>query len=277
MRPSGLARRVASAITAVLPAPKQQTAAIRAGKFLARREKAGFMGANLRVRKFVVQRIAIEHWESSLVGVPGRDAARPRLIGADRDSRLLLAAGCRLHWHTGRRRAGAALWRAAKAESVPPPWRQACCLPGNAASSRLPPDYLLLMRMAAASSPSEVAVSLMVPGSPALARTMTSARPLKAFRSGAWKDSKLVASPLSVATISPGPSIWNWMWFFERGTSRPFLSATVTVMKERSWPSVRILSRSACSVSFAAGPVVFMTSVAHFLPFFQATTLSSPG
>src|ERR1019366_620818 len=37
-------------------------------------------------------------------------------------------------------------------------------------------------------------------------RTTTSAGPLNALRSGAGKRSKLVGSPLSVATISPGPS-----------------------------------------------------------------------
>jgi len=65
------------------------------------------------------------------------------------------------------------------------------------------------------------------------------------------------------------PSIWNWMWFFERGTNNPFLSATVTVMNERSWPSARIFSRSACKVSFAAGPVVFIMSVAIFYRFYR--------
>ena len=32
------------------------------------------------------------------------------------------------------------------------------------------------------------------------------------------------------------------MWFFERGTSRPSLSATVTVIKDRSWPSAAIFA-----------------------------------
>src|SRR3954454_16763093 len=56
-------------------------------------------------------------------------------------------------------------------------------------------------------SPSLVAFNVMRPAAPALDRTITNASPLNAFRSLAWNGSKLVASPLSTAAISPGPSI----------------------------------------------------------------------
>jgi len=54
-----------------------------------------------------------------------------------------------------------------------------------------------------ASQTFDAARSVIFPDSPAFARTITRQSPLKAFRSCDWNDSKLVASPLSVATISP--------------------------------------------------------------------------
>ena len=50
----------------------------------------------------------------------------------------------------------------------------------------------------------EVAFRMIGPGWP-VERMTTRQRPLKALRSFDWKGSKVVASPLSVAIISPGP------------------------------------------------------------------------
>ena len=61
------------------------------------------------------------------------------------------------------------------------------------------------METLAAFKPSDVAVSLMFPVCPALERIMARQRPLKALRSSDGNDVKSVGSPLSVATISPGP------------------------------------------------------------------------
>ena len=57
----------------------------------------------------------------------------------------------------------------------------------------------------------DVALILTVPEVPAFARTIARASPLKAFLSLEEKGTKLVGSPLSVATISPGPVISNVM------------------------------------------------------------------
>src|SRR6266849_11111025 len=60
-----------------------------------------------------------------------------------------------------------------------------------------------------------------------------------------------------MATISPGPEISKPTRFFARGTSQPSLSATVTVINERSCPSDLIVPWSAFIDSREAGPVVF--------------------
>src|SRR5690606_3504205 len=72
--------------------------------------------------------------------------------------------------------------------------------------------------------PSLAAVTVILPVSPALVLTIARASPLKAARSGAWNGSKLVGSPLSVATISPGPAMVNRMRLSARGTRTPFAS-----------------------------------------------------
>ena len=63
----------------------------------------------------------------------------------------------------------------------------------------------LRMRRVAVSSPSDSALIVIGPFKSFIARTITRHSPLNALRSFDWNDSKLVASPLSVATISPGP------------------------------------------------------------------------
>src|ERR1017187_8923770 len=123
----------------------------------------------------------------------------------------------------------------------------------------------------------DCAETRIVPGLPARVRTTTSAGPLNALRSGAGKRSKLVGSPLSVATISPGPSIVNFMWSFAPGAIMPAASVAWTVMKERSMPSARTFERSADRASFAGASAVLTVSVAHSLPFLQTTTFNSPG
>src|ERR1017187_7830562 len=108
-------------------------------------------------------------------------------------------------------------------------------------------------------------------------RTTTSAGPLNALRSGAGKRSNLVGSPLSVATISPGPSMVNFMWSFAPGAIMPAASVTWTVMKERSMPSARTFERSADRASFAGASAVLTVSVAHSLPFLRTTTFQLAG
>src|SRR5208282_3488763 len=53
--------------------------------------------------------------------------------------------------------------------------------------------------------PSDLAVTTISPACPVVVRTMTRASPLNAWRCLDWKETRLVASPLSVAIISPGP------------------------------------------------------------------------
>jgi len=90
---------------------------------------------------------------------------------------------------------------------------------------------------------------------------------LKALRRGAWKGSKLVWSPLSVATISPGPESVNVSALSARGAVRPAASVTRTVTKARSRPSARIVARSGLASSAAGACAVFMVSVAQRWPF----------
>ena len=90
--------------------------------------------------------------------------------------------------------------------------------PFNVGVVPAPPDsaeasivvYLVAARLCSVTdapcSVPDCAETRIVPGLPARVRTTTSACPLNALRSGAGKRSKLVGSPLSVATISPGPS-----------------------------------------------------------------------
>lgn len=81
-----------------------------------------------------------------------------------------------------------------------------------------------------------------------LARTITSNFPLKAGRSGEEKTIWQVASPLSVATISPSPSSISQVSRLQAvGTQSPFWSAILTVMKASSCPSFRIVDLSASS------------------------------
>src|SRR5262249_23242199 len=67
--------------------------------------------------------------------------------------------------------------------------------------------YFVFIVVVAFARPSDLAVTVMVPVWPRLALMMARARRLKALRSGKKKMSMSVASPLSVATISPGPVI----------------------------------------------------------------------
>ena len=124
-------------------------------------------------------------------------------------------------------------------------------------------------------NPWDLAVKVIVPGPVAL--TMARQRPLNAFIEVPLKGSRLAASPLSRATISPGPLMEKVTGFLLRGTMSPSLSSTVTVTKERSFPSAAIDARSGVSESLVAGPVVLIVSFAQGLPSLYATAFRMPG
>ncbi|MNY54438.1 hypothetical protein D3C86_1903130 [compost metagenome] len=71
---------------------------------------------------------------------------------------------------------------------------------------------------------------------------------------------------MSVATISPGPSMLNLTGLFAIGAVLPSLSATRKVMKDRSRPSAAICLRSGARSSLAALPTVRTVDVVHSLP-----------
>jgi hypothetical protein len=90
-------------------------------------------------------------------------------------------------------------------------------------------------------SDADSALTLMVPALPFIARIITRQYPLKASRLCEGNGRKSAGFPLSVATISPGPSTLNLIWFFARGAVSPFLSVICMVMKAISLLSALIL------------------------------------
>ncbi len=90
------------------------------------------------------------------------------------------------------------------------------------------------MVVVAAATPEALAVSTISPLCPGRLRTMEMAFPLNAARSVEEKTTRLVGSPLAVATSSPGPLTENVIVLFARGTSRSFASSTRRVTNERS-------------------------------------------
>lgn len=74
------------------------------------------------------------------------------------------------------------------------------------------------------------ALILITPVAPFWAFIMANASPLNAFLVGLWNDSNEVASPLSVATISPGPSTVKCSVGLLQGTINPSLSCMVAVI-----------------------------------------------
>src|SRR5690606_13964536 len=108
----------------------------------------------------------------------------------------------------------------------------------------------------AGSRPSDRATTRTVPDCPGTARTIASAIPLKALRSGEGKAVRSRGSPLSVATSVAGPSISKRTRLSALRMARPCASSTRRVMKDRSRPSLPIAVRSASSARRAGAPVV---------------------
>src|SRR5690606_25676777 len=130
---------------------------------------------------------------------------------------------------------------------------------------------------AAGSRPSDRATTRTVPDCPGTARTIASASPLKALRSGEGKAVRSRGSPLSVATSVAGPSISKRTRLSALRMARPCASSTRRVMKDRSRPSLPIAVRSASSARRAGAPVVCTRASVHSRPPRQTRTCSSPG
>src|SRR5690606_10365534 len=95
--------------------------------------------------------------------------------------------------------------------------------------------YLLFITTWLRSNPLDDMFTFMLPLSD-LDLTTTRANPLKAWRCFEVNAVMSQGLPLSVAIISPGPSMAHSIKLLAVGTVNPFLSVIFTVMNDKSFP-----------------------------------------
>src|ERR1035441_5997316 len=105
----------------------------------------------------------------------------------------------------------------------------------------------------------------------------TSAGPLNALRSGAGKRSKLVGSPLSVATISPGPSDPLYPSLSDREGGAPHQRRPVKCIALRGREAFEAGGIPVIGCHDFARTVGSSLAKSLSLPFLQTTTFNSPG
>lgn len=137
--------------------------------------------------------------------------------------------------------------------------------------------YVAVMVTFPADRPFDVSLATISPFVPLFAFTIARYRPLNAFRVVEEKTVLSVGSPLSVLTILPDPDMTRAvMELLASGTTTPFSSTTLTVMKERSLPSPEIFVRSAVAFRATGDRAVTVSTVAHCEPFLYVTTQILP-
>lgn len=136
--------------------------------------------------------------------------------------------------------------------------------------------YLTSIGSVASGSPSELTVSVAVPGcSPS---TITTSLPLNNGIRCELNVTSDVASPLHTARNEPAPLTSKAISLSAVGHGLPSLSTRLTVTNDRSRPFDDIVCLSALSTIRAGSPAVFTVRVSAALPLASyATTVMLPG